>query len=213
MEILAGQLENPGHVLSEADQKKVRESLVALKSNLKTSTCRRCGEPIRFAKGEDLKIIPHNLDGSAHWQTCPYSGFAQRKASLGIMKKLAVLQILKYGLNLEGEAGLTKTEVQIVHATLERIFKDDNHAKTVVEDKMPDVGKVDDDVQFKPEPCDPIGDPDEERAPLEGLVHVIEEKINSEHDLDKGVEKVISEPIADQEALVAPLGAPAVKVK
>lgn len=194
MGTMKNQMEKVGFQLSPTEEKKVKESLTTLKKKLKTSTCRKCGEKIKFVPDGEGKIIPHNLDGSTHWQTCPYSGFAQRKAATDIMKKLSVLFILKYGLNLEQEAGLNKTEVQIVHATLERIFKEEtNSIKEQIENS--DDGKVDDEVQFKPEPCDSVGDPDEERAPDEHLVHELEEKIGKEVNLDKGVEKVISESI------------------
>ncbi len=199
------QLGKVGFDLTTEDKEKVKTSLTTLKRKLKTSTCRKCGEKINFAPDGNERIIPHNLDGTAHWQSCPYSGFTQKKAAPDIMKKLAVLFILKYGLNLEDEAGLTKRETQIVHATLEKIFKDETPVEKpkVIEEND---GKVDDEVQFKPEPCDSVGDPDEERAPSEDLVHEAEVCIKSERNIDKGVEKVIATPITDPDALKIPKG-------
>lgn len=190
------QLEKNGFKLTAEDTKKVKDSLEIIKRSTKTTVCRKCGETIKFVEISKGRSIPHDLEGTPHWQTCPSSAFSQKKASLDIMKKLGVLFILKYGLDLEKEAGLTKREVKIVQATLERAFKEE---ATTPKAPTADDGKVDDDVQFVPVPCDSVGDPDEERAPDEELVHKAEEKISEEKNIDKGVVKIIAEPIPEPE--------------
>lgn len=194
MGTMQGQLEKAGYKLSPDEEIRVKTSLGNMRKKMKTTVCRKCGEAIKFGD-LDSRNIPHDLDGNPHWQTCPYSSFAQKKAAFDIMKKLAVLFIVKLGINLEDEARLTKTEVQVVQAILERVFKDD--IKEVAAKPAPgleqDDGRVDSDIPFTPEPCDPIGDPDEERAPNTDLVHAIEETWNEDLSLEKNVELALGE--------------------
>ena len=194
MGTLQEQMVKAGFKLSEEEQKKVKGSLTTLKKKLRTSTCRQCGASVKFVELPEGRTIPHNLDGVPHWQTCPYKSFAQRKSAVDIMKKLAVLFVIKQGLNLEEEAGLTEMEVKIVHATLERMFKEESSpVKKAVESIAEGDSVKNEDIQFKPEPCDSVGDPDEERAPSEDLVTNVEKDIIAEKSLDKGVEKAIFE--------------------
>lgn len=180
--------------LTNVEEKKVIESLNTLKKKFKVSTCRKCSAQIKFLPDNEGKIIPHDMDGIPHWQTCPYSGFAQRKAAMDIVRKLATLYLVRFGLNIEKEADLTRKEAQVVHAILEKRFKDEEHKAIQAKlEAAKDESKVDSDVQFKPVPCDSVGDPDEDRAPDEQLIHEYEEKIIQEHNLDKGVKKVIIE--------------------
>ena len=182
--------EKVGYKLNESEEKKVHESLRTMKKKLKKIIlCRKCGEQIKFAL-EEGRSIPFDMDDVPHWQTCAYSGFTQKKASLDIAKKLGILFLLKNGADLEAEAGFTKKEVQILHAILEKIFK--QGAEDSEESKGPDEDlKVLDEnasildehaivinpgpvlenpIPFEVQSCDPIGDPDEERAPSEELI-------------------------------------------
>ena len=93
-------MKKAGLELSEEESKKVKNSLTSMKRKFRRATCRKCGEDIQFVDVGG-RMIPHNLDNNPHWQTCPYSSFAQKKASLSIMKKLAVLFIVKLGVDVE----------------------------------------------------------------------------------------------------------------
>jgi hypothetical protein len=199
MGTLKKEMKKAGFQLSVEEQLKIKDELYMLKKKLKRSMCKKCGEEIKFVPSEDSKLLPHDLDGTPHWQSCAHSGFAQKKASLDIMKKLSVLFIMKYGINLEKEAGLSQREAQIVHAVLERIFKGEEEEQvpplTIEDDK-----KVPGDIPFDPEPCDSIGDPDEERAPSEESVAEIEHEIDPEHRPDKAdVQKAIEGMIQQKE--------------
>lgn len=192
---MANEMSKAGFSLSKEDELKLQSSLTTLRKKFKSAICKKCGERITFLEGEKEKIIPHNLDQTPHWQTCAYSAFTQKKASLDILKKLAVLFVVKLGFDLETEASLSKKEAQIVHALLEKMFKEDSPFPVDTEDQQ-----VDDEVQFKPEPCDSVGDPDEERAPSEELVKEIENSAISENGpADKGtVERAIEEMIQEK---------------
>jgi hypothetical protein len=182
-----------GLSLSEEESQKVKSSLTSMKRKFRRATCRKCGEDIQFVDVNG-RMIPHNLDNNPHWQTCSYSSFAQKKASLNIMKKLSVLFIVKLGLDVESEAGLTKKEAQIVHAVLEKVFKEsqletaetpgeiiDNNSE---EDLKADLQAVESEDaasdEVEPKGDDPIGDPDEDLAPSEEAIKEEESKEASE---------------------------------
>jgi hypothetical protein len=190
--------EKASYKLNESEEKIVHESLRTMKKKLKkTILCRKCGEQIKFAL-EEGRSIPFDMDDVPHWQTCSYSGFTQKKAALDIAKKLGILFLLKNGTDLEAEAGFTKKEVQILHAILEKIFKQgnedseeskgqeedlkilDENAKILDEHVIPVTpGSVlDDPMPFAVQACDPIGDPDEERAPSEELIKQLDENVD-----------------------------------
>lgn len=176
-------MEKVGLQLSEEESKKVKSSINSMKKKFKRATCRKCGADIQFTDING-RMIPHDLDGNPHWQTCPYSSFAQKKSSLNIMKKLAVLFIVKQGLDVEKEAGLTRSEAQIVQAVLEKVFKEPETAETTgevidtntEEDIKEDIAHVIEEAevvaegQEVPAGDDPIGDPDEDLAPSEDAV-------------------------------------------
>ena len=185
MKSLSEQLQDVGLKLTDKEETQVRESLKEIKKSFnKRLVCRFCTEEIKFVEKESRQI-PHNLDGAPHWQTCPYSTFFQKKMSFNIMKKLAVFFTLKYGANFEKSAALTPSEVRVIHAVLEREFRsrpdivsggetmvvqcetEEEVASAIQKTHDNTAGEVSGEIQFKPAPTDPIGDPDEERAPAE----------------------------------------------
>ena len=185
MKTLSDQLSDAGFKLTDKEETKVRESLREIKrSFIKKPTCRFCTEEIKFIP-TDVKQLPHNLDGTPHWQTCPYSTFFQKKMSFNIMKKLAVFFTLKHGAQFEKDTALTLKEIQVVHAVLEREFRatqpiavaedskvlqcdtEEEVISTIQKNYDNLTADVPGEIQFKPLPTDPIGDPDEDRAPLE----------------------------------------------
>ena len=183
-------MEDAGFKLSEEESKKVKSSLTTMKKKFRRATCRKCGGDIQFVDING-KMIPHDLDNNPHWQSCPYSPFTQKKAALSIMKKLSVLFIVKHGLDVEKEAGLSKKEAQIVHAVLERAFKEpevaetpgeviDNNTEDDLKEDLQAVDTVEVEVQELPSGDDPIGDPDEDLAPSEEAIHEEESKEPSE---------------------------------
>lgn len=148
--------------LTPQEEEKIRKSVESLKQKYQKKLCKHCGDPIIFKEYEG-RVIPHNVDGIPHWNTCPYSGFAQKKTALGILKKIAFhFAVHDPEFDLENKFGLSKTEGKVFHALLEKLLKTLD---------VPDpVQVVNDDLSFKPEPTDPIGDPDEELAPAEELI-------------------------------------------
>ena len=188
-------MEKAGLQLSEEESKKVKSSLTTMKRKFRRATCRKCGEDIQFIDVNG-RMIPHNLDNNPHWQTCSYSSFAQKKASLNIMKKLSVLFIVKLGLDVETEAGLTKKEAQIVHAVLEKVFREsemetsenpgeviDNNTEEDLKEDLQAVVEESGGEQVDEDPAngdDPIGDPDEDLAPSEEAIKEEESKEASE---------------------------------
>ena len=200
MKALQQEMLKAGFQISNEEEAKLKTHLSSLKKRLKKATCNRCGEEIKFVVGEDSRRLPHDPDGTPHWQSCASSSFAQKKASFDIMKKLAVLHLMKYGSNLEKDAGLTVREVQIVQSVLEKIFREEKRDGIPYAPEEPIIVK--DDIQFSPEPCDSIGDPDEERAPSEEEVSEVEKVIDPDHRPDKfEVEKAI-------EGIIQEAGAP-----
>lgn len=178
-----------GFTLSKEEEAKVKSSLNSLRKKKKRQAiCKMCGANIKFTQAGS-KTIPHDMDDRAHWETCPYNIFSQKKHSLTIMRKLAVLFIIKSGINLEKEAGLTDYESLIVQAVLEKAFRETEDS--VEKGETP--GEVleaptDEDVEeslkeidtegSSPEvflntqgAADPIGDPDEDLAPTEEEVN------------------------------------------
>jgi len=186
MGTLGNEMQKVGYKLSGDEERKVHESLRTMKRKLKkTILCKKCNEPIKFAV-EAGRTIPFDLDDVPHWQTCSYSGFTQKKAALDIVKKLGVLFIVKHGTDLEMEAGLSKKEVQILHAILEKIFREENEesepskgdadiAEVIQKNAEVSGDKLDNSIPFELKSCDPIGDPDEDRAPSEEAIKEAEQ--------------------------------------
>ena len=148
--------------LSPQDGENVRKSVENLKRKYQKKVCKYCGEPIMFKEYEG-RVVPHDLDEVPHWSTCPYSNFTQKKSALGILKKIAVhFASNDPECDFETLFNLTKREGKVFHAVLEKLLK------TV--DSPEESQVVSDELSFKPEPTDPVGDPDEERAPDEDLI-------------------------------------------
>jgi len=183
-------MEKVGLQLSVEDSKKVKTSISHMKKKFKRATCRNCGEDIKFLEANG-RMIPHDKEEVPHWQTCSYSPFAQKNYSLNIMKKLAILSIIKLGLEVEREAGLTRKEAQVVQAVLEKAMSSDN-VETGPEPGVVIDANTEDDViadlvvvdldstnnTLDSETIggdDPIGDPDEELAPTEA--EILKEKV------------------------------------
>lgn len=201
MGLLANEMEKVGLEMSPEEKKKVKDSLTHLRRKNRKSVCKKCGEEVKF-QDNGKKVIPFNLDDAPHWRTCPYSSYSQRKASPSIARKMSVYFVMTQGIELGAKVGLTKKEIQVVHAMLERIFRDHEDADMQEKPSIPsgeDTGPVNGDLSFKPSPCDPVGDPDEERAPDEVLVKKVTEQISLESTIDQGVKKVITEPIPEEE--------------
>jgi hypothetical protein len=160
--------------LNDLDRQKVSETLSTLKAKSNKRWCRDCGESIQMRFEQD-RLIPFDLDGTPHWKTCPYSGFVQKKCSFAILRKMIVHICLKHNVDLENDLGLTKHEILVVRSMLESMLK-----ATAPAPAAEVVQAIVDDCQFKPVPCDPIGDPDEERAPNENLIHDAERILQDE---------------------------------
>lgn len=192
--------------LSTEDSAKLREHANSLKSRYQQKLCKHCASPITFAKYEGV-VIPHDLSGEPHWKTCPYSKHSQKKMARALLKKFAVYFSLKHSdVDVESEIGLTELEGKVYHAILEDaigqaqvlVASDDSQKAELDESKA--------EVPFVPVPTDPIGDPDEERAPSEELVKEletqgsVEEKFGLKLTIDskKEVEEV-SEPEPNKE--------------
>ena len=214
---MADELEKAGFKLSETEEKKVKDQINLLKKKTRRSVCKKCEEPIQFLP-DGKKMAPHDLDSTPHWQTCTHASFAQRRAAPGILKKLAILFVVKHGIDLESEAGLDPKETQIVSAILEKTFREVSETKKGLTTEKVMKAKTEEELgelvdknatkseevkdkeglSFEPESCDSVGDPDEERAPSEESVTEASEKLEEvslKDGLDIGVEKVISEPI------------------
>lgn len=132
----------------------------------KQKVCKYCREPIMFKEDDKGRYIPFDLDETPHWKTCPYEKLTQKRASFAILKKAAVYFSLKMpDVDLVEELGLTEKEGKILHAVLERVLREMTTSEEEVVEQ-----KVEGDLTFKPEPNDPIGDPDEDIAPDEELV-------------------------------------------
>lgn len=184
MKSIADQLS--GLTLSNKDHDKIVDSLRTIKTKLAKAVCRYCSEQIIFVEGD--KHSPLDPAGTPHWKSCSHSTWFQKKLSFTIMKKLAIFFTLKQGTDFELDAGLSKKEVQVIHAVLEKAFRprvkvqtsEEAHviASDVVEDIHDALDKsiseqstsVSGDLQFTPVPTDPVGDPDEAIAPSEESV-------------------------------------------
>lgn len=178
-------VEKTGFTLSDEDSEKVKTSLSGLKKRFRTARCRDCDEEITFSRNErDGKTIPYSLDGNEHWKSCPYSTYSQRRAAPGIMKKLAILFVHKYGINIDSEANLTRKETQIVLAALEKAFRSpkvevaDTPGEVIDNNSEEDIKKDLKELEVSIPPCpqelppgdDPVGDPDEDLAPSEDVI-------------------------------------------
>ena len=185
--------------LSVEDQLDVQQKLEVLKRKLKKTICKKCGDEIHFISEQGGKPFAYNADGTTpHWQTCPSSVYTQKKASMTIMRKLAALFLIKHGMDLEKEANLTKREVQIIQASLEYCLQKESVTEVSLPMSKDDPRKVSGEISFRPDPCDCVGDPDEERAVSEEMVSKIEKEITSESrpnkvDVEKAIESIIQE--------------------
>jgi hypothetical protein len=157
-----------GIKLTPQDGEKLRKSVENLGGRYKQQrVCRYCGEAVIFKPDNKDRIIPHDIDGTPHWKTCPYESLTQKRASFGILKKAAVYFCLKMpDLDLEQELGLSEKEGKVMHAILEKVLRELASAPKSEEPEK--VGE--DELPFKPEPTDPVGDPDEDIAPDEELI-------------------------------------------
>jgi len=182
MRSLASELS--GLNLTDKDHDQIVESLKIIKRQSKKPVCKFCGDTILFQQG-DTKGIPLNPDLVPHWKTCPYSLWYQKKTAYNIMRKLSVFFTLRHGSAFEKEAGLSTRETQVIHAVLEREFRPrvevtvSSEAHVISSETLENIKEVIDkeckdhsspvpgDLQFKPIPTDPIGDPDEAIAPPE----------------------------------------------
>ena len=156
-----------GIKLSSEDGERLKNSVETLKDRYKRQkVCKFCSEPIVFKHDpEKNRYVPYDLDEIPHWRTCPYDSMTQKRASFGILKKVAVHFCLENPtLNIEETLGLTEKEGKVMHAILEKVVKE------IDERKIEESPKVEGDLTFKPEPTDPVGDPDEDIAPSEDLV-------------------------------------------
>lgn len=180
--------------LSAEDQLDVQNKLEIIKRRFKKTVCKKCGDEIHFVSKEGEKPLAYNADGvTPHWQTCPSSTYTQKKASMAIMRKLAALFLIKHGLDLEKEANLTPREIQIIQASLEHCMQKQSYTP-----ELGDPRKVDGEISFSPNPCDCVGDPDEERAASEEMVSQIENDIALENkpnkvEIEKAIETLIQE--------------------
>ena len=158
--------------ISPEEGKKVEDSIKNLRSKYQQKVCKHCGAPIVFAKADDGRFIPHNLDGSAHWMSCPYSGFTQKKKALPILEKISLyLAIKNQDFDFTSEVGLSDDECKIIHAILEKAFRkaSEDSKSQPVESREVKL-ESEDAIPFKVEPTDPAGDPDEDRAPDEEAI-------------------------------------------
>lgn len=155
-----------GIKLSSEENEKLKKSVQNLENRYKQQkVCRFCGAPVAFMQDEKGKYVPHDLDGTPHWKTCPYETLTQKRASFGILKKVAVFFCLKHpDIDIESDLGLTEKEGKVMHAILGKVLKDIEHSPSE------EAQRVEGDLTFSPEPNDPIGDPDEDIAPDENLV-------------------------------------------
>jgi hypothetical protein len=185
--------------LSVEDQKDVQQKLEVLKRKFKKTICKKCGDEIHFISDSSGRPFAYDADGTTpHWQSCPNSIYTQKKASMTIMRKLAALFLIKHGLDLEKEANLTKREVQIIQASLEYCLQ--KQTEFILPISKEDPRKVDGEISFKPDPCDCVGDPDEERAVSEEMVTKLEQEIAHENKPNKGeVEKAIESIIQEHD--------------
>lgn len=154
-----------GIKLDPQDEERLKKSVENLSGRYKQQrVCRYCGDPLVFKPDQKNRMIPYDFDGTPHWRTCPYESMTQKRASFGILKKVAVYLSLKHpDLDIETEFGLTEKEGKVMHAVLEKVLRE-------IQPSPVDTDKVEGDLTFKPEPTDPVGDPDEETAPDEELV-------------------------------------------
>jgi len=159
-----------GIKLNPEEGEKLSKCVESMKERFhKQKVCKYCGEPIMFKEDEKGRYVPFDLDGTFHWKTCPYEKLTQKRSSFAILKKAAIYFSLKMPeLDLVSELGLSEKEGKILHAILERVVKE--MTPTPPEKEAVSEQKVEGDLTFKPEPNDPIGDPDEDIAPDEELV-------------------------------------------
>lgn len=193
MRTLEEELKGQGYKLSPEQESKVKSTLDVIKKKYRKSTCKRCGEPITFQK-EGGKVVPNDPSGSPHWQVCPYSLYAQKKAALPLLKKMSLFLLAHPSLEFDQIGFITREEFRIIQAILEKEFKrletsettgkilkedgEEEVKKALVETEVIGGEKIASDVTFTPEPNDPIGDPDEERAPSEEEVEKAEPMFN-----------------------------------
>lgn len=172
-----------GIVVSAEDSERLQEHAKNLKQRYQQKVCKNCGESIVFQKVQEdgqEKVIPYDLDGKPHWKSCPYSYYIQKKTSFHILKKLITYHSLRHSeVDIESDLGLTEKEGKVYHAILDRVLKEVAPALAAITDNP----RVEDEITFKPQPTDPVGDPDEERAPNEELVKAVHDPIRL--DLDK----------------------------
>lgn len=148
--------------LTPSEGEKVRKSVESLKQKQHKKLCRSCGEEIQFKEVGD-KYIPHDLDDSPHWRTCPFVSRTQKIVGLEILKKIGLYYALNEpDLDLEQTFNLTSKEGKVYRAVLEKLVNG--------LDKPEEPQVIEGDLSFKPVPTDPVGDPDEERAPSEDLI-------------------------------------------
>lgn len=98
------------------------ETVDGLKKKYQATPCHQCGEPITFKRGNGKRMEPYSLDGKPHWQTCPYSGLAQKRQAYGILRKTLVFLITKHGDKFE-DIGLNPYESKVATAMLDREVK------------------------------------------------------------------------------------------
>ena len=129
-----------GIKLSPQEGEKLRKSVESLSGRYKQQrSCKYCGDDVIFKPDNKSRVIPHDIDGTPHWQTCPYESLTQKRASFGILKKAAVYFCLKQpDLDLESELGLTAKEGKVMHAILEKVVRE---LQSIVKDQPQDTGE------------------------------------------------------------------------
>lgn len=161
--------------LSKQDVNKVKDSIHTLGKRIRSTNCRKCGDPvtIKVNQSAPAEILDHGTE-TPHWQTCTHKIYSQRREALDIATKLAVLFVVKFGTDFEKLANLTKRQVKIVHAIVEKQFKESS--ETPAEPSTDEVASTDEEgLSFSPPRVDTVGDPDEERAPDESLIGEVPE--------------------------------------
>lgn len=156
--------------LSKQEATKVKDSIQSLGKRIRSTNCRKCGDPVTIKVNQNApaEILDHGTE-TPHWQTCTHKIYSQRREALDIATKLAVLFVVKFGTDFEKLANLTPRQVKIVHAIVEKQFKESS--ETPEQPSVDEVATTDEEgLSFSPPRTDTIGDPDEERAPDESLI-------------------------------------------